>query len=512
MLRKGVEMKVIAMYLPQFYRVKENDKWWGEGFTDWVSTQKATKLFDNHYQPHVPLNNYYYDLLQKNTMNWQADLMKQYGIDGVCIYHYWFKNGRQILEKPAENLLSWKDVDMPYCFCWANETWARSWAQIQDANVWTDINENNRKECGSAILLEQQYGDKIDWRQHFEYLNQFFCDERYIKIEGKPVFVLYKASIIPCLNEMITFWQYCAKQAGWNGIYIIGGECKNVGINCLDAEFIHEPRNAMGYFEKEFQKNGVARIDYEQLWKCILNDQQNPKRKTYYWGVVGYDDSPRRGIRGCVLEGNTPELFELYMTKLLAKSESEKNDMVFVNAWNEWGEGMHLEPDERYKFDYLNALKNAKENYKNMIYKSERSFDFQKIEMLQNQSNKFELYMNTLDLWLQIVEKGISIEHFFLEKHYRRIGLYGYGILGKHFINEMENTSISIQFLVDRQKNKISLNIPVYEPTDNLPNCDVIVVSSFFYFDEIKEDIGDKCKLISLQEIINRCAEMIWNS
>ena len=110
-------MKIIAMYLPQFHTVKENNEWWGEGFTDWVSTRNAIKLFENHYQPHVPLNEYYYDLLQKETMIWQSNLMKQYGVDGACMYHYWFKDGRQILEKPAENLLRWQDVDMPYCFC-----------------------------------------------------------------------------------------------------------------------------------------------------------------------------------------------------------------------------------------------------------------------------------------------------------------------------------------------------------------------------------------------------------
>ena len=118
-------MKVIAMYLPQFHRVKENDEWWGEGFTEWTAVRGAKQLFNGHYQPRIPQNRNYYDLLEKDTMLWQASLMKQYGIDGMCIYHYWFKDGRKILEKPAENLLQWKDVDMPFCFSWANETWAR---------------------------------------------------------------------------------------------------------------------------------------------------------------------------------------------------------------------------------------------------------------------------------------------------------------------------------------------------------------------------------------------------
>lgn len=160
-------MKIIAMYLPQFHTVKENNEWWGEGFTDWVSARNAIKLFENHYQPHIPFNEYYYDLLQKETMLWQANLMKQYGIDGACMYHYWFKDGRQILEKPAENLLRWQDVDMPYCFCWANETWARSWTKMENVNVWTDLCEDKKGKQENAILLEQKYGEEKEWEKSF---------------------------------------------------------------------------------------------------------------------------------------------------------------------------------------------------------------------------------------------------------------------------------------------------------------------------------------------------------
>ena len=142
-------MKVIAMYLPQFHKVKENDEWWGDGFTDWVSARQAVPLFDDHYQPHIPQNRNYYDLTDKKTILWQAELMKKYGVDGVCMYHYWFKDGRKILEKPAENLLQWKDVNMPYCFCWANETWARSWSNIK-GNVWSNLSEPMKREGPSS--------------------------------------------------------------------------------------------------------------------------------------------------------------------------------------------------------------------------------------------------------------------------------------------------------------------------------------------------------------------------
>ena len=133
--------KIMAFYLPQFHRVPENDEWWGKGFTEWTAVKGAAPLFEGHYQPRVPLNHNYYNLLEHDTMAWQANLMKKYSIDGVCIYHYWFENGRRILEKPAENLLKWTDISMPFCFCWANETWSRTWEKLADANVWSIMYE-----------------------------------------------------------------------------------------------------------------------------------------------------------------------------------------------------------------------------------------------------------------------------------------------------------------------------------------------------------------------------------
>lgn len=137
--------KAIAMYLPQFHNVKENNMWWGEGFTDWRAMECAKPLFDGHKQPKCPLNNYKYDLMDKKTMQWQADLMHKYHVYGLCFYHYWFKEGKKILEKPAENLLKWKDIDMPFCFCWANESWVRSWSKLNNQNVWASQFETNYK-------------------------------------------------------------------------------------------------------------------------------------------------------------------------------------------------------------------------------------------------------------------------------------------------------------------------------------------------------------------------------
>ena len=141
-------IRTLAMYLPQFHKTRENDEWWGSGFTDWTTVRSAEKLFGGHNQRREPLNDYYYDLLEKSTMQWQAKTAAEYGINGFCFYHYYFKRGRRVLEKPAENLLEWTDISMPFCFCWANETWARTWSNVTYANAWSEKFE--RKE-GRAI-------------------------------------------------------------------------------------------------------------------------------------------------------------------------------------------------------------------------------------------------------------------------------------------------------------------------------------------------------------------------
>ena len=144
-------MKTIAMYLPQFHRVKENDAWWGEGYTEWTAVKNAKPLFEGHNQPRVPLHENYYNLLEKSTMEEQAELAQQYGVDGFCFYHYYFKDGRKILEKPAENLLNWTDIKLPFCFCWANETWARTWSNVGNKNSWNEQLEVKGSKSESGV-------------------------------------------------------------------------------------------------------------------------------------------------------------------------------------------------------------------------------------------------------------------------------------------------------------------------------------------------------------------------
>ena len=498
-------MKVISFYLPQFHDVYENSKWWGEGFTDWEPTKNAKPLFENHYQPHEPLENNYYNLMNKKVMMWQAQLMKKYNVDGQAIYHYWFKDGKKILERPAENLLLWKDVDMPFCFYWANESWIRSWSKInQVANPWMNDKYTDKDKDNDGILLKQEYGNEKEWREHFEYLLPFFKDSRYIKIDGKPLFIIYRSTNIPNLKEMLMCWKKWAAESDLNGLYVIGayrnGHIEEVG---LDAQLFHEPPRTNIVFYERNRSSGVTQIDYDEIWNYILSEFSFDC-KTFYSGFTGYDDSPRRGLRGISLVNGNPEKFCYYLAQLMAKNEVSGCDITFVNAWNEWGEGMHLEPDKKYGFKYLEAVAKAKNEYSEYRekYQEKKDVEAKNFFVLQKRCNKFELYMNCLDRWIGLVESGKSLETWIINHGYKNVGVYGYGIMGRHLITQLHNSQVKVVFVIDQQKDKLYIDIPKFNKDEQLPMCDAIIISAFFFFDEIKKGLNTEADIISLHTIL----------
>ena len=498
-----VQIKTIAMYLPQFHRIPENDKWWGEGYTEWTAVKGATPLFENHYQPHIPLNDNYYDLMNKSTMLWQSELMHKYQIDVMCFYHYYFKNGRKILEKPAENLLNWKDVNMPFCFSWANESWVRSWSNIS-GNAWNEKYENKRNNSSdSGVLIQQDYGDEIEWEKHFYYLLPFFRDKRYLRKDNKPVFIIYQPDDIPCLGDMINCWKNLACTCGLQGVYFIGGNSRHP---IFDAFIMQQPSFSL-------RQRVYLRNDYKEISNQIIADSLNANNKTFLSGFVSYDDTPRRGKNGLSIENSVPSIFYKQLLNLYSISEKAGKEFVFINAWNEWGEGMHLEPDEKYGYEYLNYVKKAKLHFKelskeymeNLALKDINTIDDREQEMFRNLM-KYKSHYSLLNKWMTLREAGINLEIYFHDKGINTIALYGIGILGKHFYSEMRGTDINIKYGIDRLIREFD-NLDIFQPNNKLPSVDAIIVTPVDEFEEIRNHLKliNKTEIVSLEEIISYC-------
>lgn len=352
--------QIIAFYLPQFHTIPENDEWWGKGFTDWVNVKKSKPLFKGHLQPRVPENGYY-DLADVEVMRTQADMARKYGLSGFCFYHYWFA-GKLLLEKPAAQLLEHPDIDMPYCFSWANEPWARTW----DGKA-------------RQVLMPQAYGAEEDWRKHFDYLLPFFQDQRYMKHDGAPVFLIYKSRSIPRCGEMMQKWIAWAQEAGLAGIHFV----QTIRERQLDqrelpfsaqvefepARSIHQQsalslqmqrvrRLAINIYNKVSQKKHPtnARIPFKNMAHISLSN--NSPKGTYGGVFAGWDNSPRRGENATIILPPTKQEFAEYLrAKLRQTREVYGTNTIFVNAWNEWAEGTYLEPDTELHYSYLEAIR-----------------------------------------------------------------------------------------------------------------------------------------------------------
>jgi lipopolysaccharide biosynthesis protein len=356
--------KILAFVLPQFHRIPENDQWWGEGFTEWTNVRKATALFPGHYQPRVPANDRYYDLLDPRVHDWQAALAKEYGVHGFCYYHYWFR-GKQLLESPIELLLRRGQPDIPFCLAWANEPWTRAW----------DGGDHQ-------VLMPQSYGDEADWRRHFDYLLQVFRDERYIRVDGKPMLLIYRSDSIEVLEPMLRLWRQLARDARLPGLHIVEmltGFNRDARERLFDAFAEFEPmytiRHCMPYWLRKREKwrkrltVAMGRLlgrwfgppysyDYRSLW-TILAARTLPSR-TYPGIFVDWDNSPRRGLeRGMVMRNFDARSFDAGVRAQLRKAQQHNVEFVFVNAWNEWAEGAYLEPDEGRGLLFLETIRAA---------------------------------------------------------------------------------------------------------------------------------------------------------
>ena len=376
------KIKPICFYLPQFYTFKENDEWWGKGFTEWRNVKNAQKFFDWQNQPQLPLNDYYYELNHNHhdTMMWQIKTAKKYDVYGFCFYHYWFKDGKRLLEIPVDKFLADKTLDINFCLSWANEPWTRAW-------------DGGNKQ----VIMPQEYGERDEWEKHFYYLLPFFKDDRYIKIEGMPVMLIYRVELIDKIDLMIELWNELAQKEGLSGIKYIAQRTvyADMGKNRtskIDLTIMYEPgfteysfnlrnrsfcKSPALFMNIEMQKVkcliakklnitnawwNTTILDYDLLWKYIL------KREilgNMIPGVfVDWDNTARRGKKGArVIKGATPLKFNNYMKLFIKKILNEtEQDMIFINAWNEWAEGAHVEPDKNNGYGYLEALKDSLDN------------------------------------------------------------------------------------------------------------------------------------------------------
>ena len=364
-----METKIIAMYLPQYHRIPENDRWWGEGYTDWKAVKEAIPLFPGHEQPRVPLNDSYYDLSDVKEIKKQTKLASQYGIYGFGIYHYWFSSNQMLLNKPSELILNDKSIDTHYFFMWDNGSWKRTWSNVKFSNSWAPMFESDKN--GPEILAELKYGDRKDWKIHFEYLMQFFRDERYIQLDGKPLFGIFNQNNqSSVLKEMFQYWNDLAIKNGFAGITILG-RSNTVNEVVADYQFDYEPmthawigknnisKAAHRFYDSLRLKVGkIKTYDYDHVWRGILRDFEC--EDGFLPGAfVRYDDTPRRGKKSSIVRGEAPGKFEDYLLQLLRKSKKHNKEYIFLTAWNEWGEGAYLEPDSKYKYAYLESILRA---------------------------------------------------------------------------------------------------------------------------------------------------------
>jgi hypothetical protein len=350
--------RLIAFYLPQYHPVPENDAWWGKGFTEWTNVVKARPRFRGHYQPHLPADLGFYDLRLPEARAAQAELARAYGIHGFCYYHYWF-NGRRLLKRPFAEVLASGEPDFPFCLCWANESWSRRWLGEEQ-----------------AVLIAQEYAPGDD-RRHAEWLVQAFEDPRYLRVAGRPVFLIYRPDHLPNPRATAEVLRDVVTRAGLSSPWLVGVDAHRPGSDYrdlgFDATLVFEPQ--LGVFGPECfndrrslaKLRGNLNLGVFSAQLKLYDDGEARRRMAaltrpplvHPCCYVSWDNSPRRGAQGIIIINSSPARFERALKAAVLRAESLPPEarLVFVNAWNEWAEGNHLEPDREHGRAYLDAVR-----------------------------------------------------------------------------------------------------------------------------------------------------------
>ncbi len=344
--------RVIAFYLPQFHPIPENDDWWGEGFTEWSNVRPASPQFDGHYQPHEPDDFLgYYDLRDTTVMRKQIELAKQYGIEGFCFYTYWF-TGARLLETPVDNYLADATLDLPFCICWANENWSRRWDGLDN-----------------DLLMVQHYSDQDDIA-FIAHMAKYLRDPRYIRVQGKPLLIVYRPNLFPAMKNTALRWRNWCLENGLGDIYIAyvqSFEKRDPAEYGLDAAIEFPPNNsAPPDITRKIVTKGPDFSGKVYDWRIFMQRSRNyvPESYTLFRGACpSWDNTARKKGRATVFAQSSPKLFERWLINAfedtIRRTEDIDHRLVFINAWNEWAEGAHLEPDKRHGYAWLDAVRQA---------------------------------------------------------------------------------------------------------------------------------------------------------
>lgn len=382
MVFQNRKARVIAFYLPQFHPIPENDKWWGKGFTEWTNVGKAKPLFKGHYQPRVPADLGYYDLRMPEVREAQAEMAREAGIEGFCYWHYWFGNGKQLLERPFNEVLASGKPDFPFCLGWANHSWTnKSW-------------EVGTRKVRESILMEMVYNEQ-EYIKHFYEILPAFKDQRYLRVNGKPLFLIFRPLEIPNPRSFISLWQKMATENGFKGIYFVGIAYSMIPreLNIRNVLFRNASDKASEHYQAVLDagfdavnSRGYNRADYysrslrDYFWRsfsirCLkrfpvsICDQSVINKYLYVsedrWENVfptllpNWDRSPRSGNKARIYINSTPEIFrqQLLQAISLIQNKQPEHRILFLQSWNEWAEGNYVEPDLKYGHGYLDVLR-----------------------------------------------------------------------------------------------------------------------------------------------------------
>ncbi len=360
--------KIIAFYLPQFHPIPENDEWWGKGFTEWTNVGKAKPLYKGHYQPRVPADLGYYDLRLPIIREQQAELAREAGVYGFCYWHYWFGNGKELIEGPFNEVLNSGKPDFPFCLAWANTSWiASSW---------------KLEETKKTVLQEQLYPGEQDNYLHFTRYKKAFADRRYIRINNRPVFLIYRPFKFPDISSFFNQWNELIKQEKIAESFYF--------VACTDLPEEHEKAISLGFdavtcnpikrMEKEYDNKSYIHLQFLRVMQHFTNrpykvipykkaikhifTEEDKREDTMPIIMPNWDRSPRAGKYAVIWDDSRPSYFKEHVQEVLNGIRNKNNKIIFLKSWNEWAEGNYMEPDTKFGHGYIKALKEALDDEK----------------------------------------------------------------------------------------------------------------------------------------------------